>query len=521
MIPVLVVTGLVTLLATGSGTAGRSASGPRASRDSSATVPAGVTITRTDSQQAVTSPSPYKAINVAAYEACLAAGGGNTPGPIVTSLAGWSDVSKLGEAEAPGFPVPASASNPPGEGFVSTSTTAGGVSYSCDRANVDLDYQGQREFPPVRATFTAFGFEPVTATAYLTQDDATPLTAVDYLDIDEPFGTSGNGPNGAVATANVQLRLADVTVSGTPLDVGSDCRTAGPLTSPDSPVDPDMLVLAGGNQPGDFPPVYDLTDGGDLAGDADIPSFTGCVTPSGENVDALLDATVSGPDNLLQMEQGPACIQASAGTDCAGSYEPRPGPLWTITDGGSYTSTSTEPLTLDFRNVLEKGLLVNCTGSTVAGTVPDADGPPRGAQMTFGWTSVSGCTGTLYAGTAKKPTITPDGTWTVTMETPSADLYTYTPSTGTVAGVLENTTLDLDGTGLTGTPASCSMQAAGTPGLSYTDSSSELSVGEASNSGSLFSITSSDCTATGTAVSNTVPIAVTYTLSRPMQITSP
>ena len=518
MIPVLVVTGFVALLATGSSPAGRS-------------VPAGVTIARTDSQQAVTSPTnvppPYKAINVAAYEACLKAGGGNTPGPIVTSLAGWSNVSKLGEAEAPGFPVPASASNPPGEGFVSTSVIVGGVSYSCDRANVDLNYQGQPEFPPVRATFTAFGFEPVTATAYLTQDDGVPLTAVDYLDIDEPFGTSGNGPNGAVATASIQLRLADVRVNGVPLDVGSDCRTARPLTSPDSPVDPDMLVLAGGNQPGDFQPVYDLTDGGDLAGDADIPSFTGCVTPSGENVDALLDATVSGPDNLIQMEQGPACIQAFAGTDCAGSYEPRPGPLWTITDGGSYTSTSSEPLTLDFRNVLEKGLLVTCTGSTVAGTAPDAAGPPRGAQMTFGWTSISGCTGTLYAGTAKKPTTTPDGTWIITIETPSADLYTYTPDTGsgtgtgTVAGVLENTTLELKGTGLTGTPTSCDMQAAGTPGLAYTDSSSELTVGEASDSGSLFSITSSNCTATGTAVSNTVPIAVTYTLSRPLQITSP
>ncbi|MGH3171515.1 MAG: hypothetical protein ACRDN0_37350, partial [Trebonia sp.] len=183
----------------------------------------------------------------------------------------------------------------------------------------------------------------------------------------------------------------------------------------------------------------------------------------------------------------------------------------------------TEPLTLTTGLAPDgDGVVISCSGSSVAGTAPDADGPPRGAQMTFGWTSVSDCTGTLYTKVRKKITSAPYGTWTVTIESPSADLYTYTAATRTSAGVLENATLELDGTGLSGTPASCSVQATGTPGFAYSDSSAELSVGESSDSGSLFTVTSSsDCTASGTAVGDTVPIDATYTLSRPIQITSP
>jgi hypothetical protein len=426
-------------------------------------------------------------------------------------------VSKLGEAEAPGFPVPASAS---GE-FVQGGATAGSVSYTCSKATVNLDYQGQEEFPPMRATFTGFGFEPVTATAYLVQDGSAPLTSVGYLTGGTIYTGGPGAPIGTVATASVELRLADVTVNGTSLDVGSDCRTSGPLTSQESPVDQDMLVLAGGNQPGDPVPFNNLLYGGELEGEADIPAFTGCVTPSGENVDALLDATVSGPDNYVRMNQGPACISTQASTYCSGggTEVALPGPLWTVTGGGSYTGTA--PLTLNDIPVND-GVLITCASSSVAGTVPDTDGPPRGLQMTFGWTSASGCTGILDGGTVKKPTSTPYGTWTVTMTgTPSPALYTYTAGTETSAGVIWNVTLELDGTDLPATPSSCRLQLSGGMYLSYSNSSSELSIGEiAGNSGSL-SVASSDCTSTYLTTGNGITPIAAYTLTRPIQITSP
>lgn len=509
VVPAFVIAVLVMLLTAGSGAPPGSAAGPRTVQEA----PAGPTVTRAERQPAVTPPFDPRI-----YQACLNAPPSNPPEPAATTLGGWADVSKLAEAEAPGFPVPAAASGaPPAGGFVSGTATVDGTEYQCARAKVDLDDQGRRQFPPVRATFTAFGFEPVTATAFLIQDAAAPLTAVSY----SLFGDQ-NSPITGVATAEVRLRLADVTVNGVPVNVGGDCRTTGPLTSPGNPIDPGMLVLAGGSGAGDPQPFYELTAGGALAGTADIPALTGCVTPSGENLDALLDAAVSGPDNYIKMEQGPVCTgTGGANSTCAGVQVPLPGPLWTITGGGAYTGTSTAaaPLTLSHL-VLGNGVVITCPSSPVTGAIPDADGPPRGAQLTLGWPDIPDCAGTLF--TLRGRNSAPYGTWTVTMKgTPSPALYTY--AAGTAQGKLRNVTFELDGAGLPGTTAPCAMQVTGFLGLTYENSSSQLSVGAGNFNGGL-TVTSSGCPTSGQgvpSVGSVLTATASYTLSRPVTITSP
>jgi hypothetical protein len=50
--------------------------------------------------------------------------------------------------------------------------------------------------------------------------------------------------------------------------------------------------------------------GGTLAGTVAIPAFTGCVTPSGENLDPLLSSAVSGAGNNVQLTEGNLCNPA-------------------------------------------------------------------------------------------------------------------------------------------------------------------------------------------------------------------
>lgn len=227
----------------------------------------------------------------------------------------------------------------------------------------------QAAFPPVRATFLAFGFTPVTATVHIQEQVSggklVPVIETGYQrykHYNELTGklSSGSPPGrgcsgipadvcsfnfcqraGAVntcsdyvitVTAAVTLRLSDVTVNGTPLDVGSHCQTTGPLYTPGNPTaDPgnDRVVLQGGTNPSEPSPQWEslgspdgggVFHGGAVAGYVTIPPFIRCVTPSGDNLGPLLDATVSGPGNYTKMTAGAAC------TDIGGICTP-PGTL--------------------------------------------------------------------------------------------------------------------------------------------------------------------------------------------------
>jgi hypothetical protein len=199
-------------------------------------------------------------------------------------------------------------------------------------------------FPPVRATFLTFGFVPVTATVHLRQQVSggrlVPITEVGYqrykhfnqvtAELDPGcshtpaaqcgFNYCSGGPDNTCSdfvitvTAAVTLRLSDVTVNGTPLDVGSHCQTTGPLYTPGNPVadpDNDRMVLQGGSHPSEPSPQWvgdaAIVKGGAVAGYVTIPPFTGCVTPDGDNLDPLLTAAVSGPGNYVKTTVGAVC----------------------------------------------------------------------------------------------------------------------------------------------------------------------------------------------------------------------
>ncbi|KPC95420.1 hypothetical protein ADL27_09240, partial [Streptomyces sp. NRRL F-6602] len=90
-------------------------------------------------------------------------------------------------------------------------------------ADVEFSYEGRRQTPPARATFLTYGFVPTTATMVLEQTEIMRLESDFYLGDPVQLDTA--------IRASLVLRLSDVKVNGTPLDVGSDCRTETPLTS--------------------------------------------------------------------------------------------------------------------------------------------------------------------------------------------------------------------------------------------------------------------------------------------------
>lgn len=209
----------------------------------------------------------------------------NPPRPPVQACAfikGFSDVQKLGEAALVG----------PGFGNIDDGKR---IIYDPNKNYEQFDSSGKLYYkpcpgtspacraveglPPVRATFLTFGFVPTTATLQITQ--------VGTLNVDEVGNLSSLKFNKVQSLASI--RIENVSVNGTPLDVGSDCHTAKPFP----------LVLKG-------VPPYNLNEGGVLSGKITVPQFTGCGV--GENLDPIFDASVSGPGNYVQLTQGTLCF---------------------------------------------------------------------------------------------------------------------------------------------------------------------------------------------------------------------
>ncbi|MFF9483798.1 DUF6801 domain-containing protein [Streptomyces sp. NPDC014676] len=176
------------------------------------------------------------------------------------------------------------------------------------KAEGELHHEGRMRTPPFRATFLTFGFVPTTATMVLEQTG--PMTIrfdTVYIGTDIEAETFIRVP--------LKLRILDLEVNGTALDVGAGCRTEKPLRSaePDPANHPgDHLLLYGkGEQKyAEDATGYMLLSGGPLTGEATIPAFTGCGS-SGENLDRLLTASVSGPGNHIKQIQGQTCTPSA------------------------------------------------------------------------------------------------------------------------------------------------------------------------------------------------------------------
>ncbi|MFF8596439.1 DUF6801 domain-containing protein [Streptomyces sp. NPDC015220] len=201
-------------------------------------------------------------------------------------------------------------------------TPDGSAALITQHSEGQLSYQGGRRTPPFKATFLTFGFTPTTATMVLEQTGPLTLDALGRMDMTTFF----TGTDTYIRVPLV-LRVTDLEVNGTRLDVGPDCRTRTSLSSPDPEPKKhpgDHLVLHGRGEQALGEPAtgYLLTSGGPLTGEATIPAFTGCGT-GGEDLDPLLTASVSGPGNYVKQIQGQTCSQAQPNPDeCTADLQP-------------------------------------------------------------------------------------------------------------------------------------------------------------------------------------------------------
>lgn len=177
------------------------------------------------------------------------------------------------------------------------------------KSEATLDYHGKPQMPPATSTFLTFGFMPTTATLEL---ELTKPARVDTISEGADPITKRRAET-TISTQEMNVRLYDVEVNGTPLDVGPSCRTVRPM----------KLVLTGRGSTGRNPQTegYTVSTGGALTGSADIPAFTGCGVT--EDLDNVFTAAVSGSGNYTKMMQGALCVDG-APANCPEPPRPRP-----------------------------------------------------------------------------------------------------------------------------------------------------------------------------------------------------
>jgi hypothetical protein len=234
------------------------------------------------------------------------------PGIGSAFVAGFSNVSKLHEATLLG-PGPdnqprAALSDVKNEEFLTVlphcNPNLFPIQYQY--AIGQLNYRDQNRFPPAKSTLLTFRFIPVMATLDISlvpfncRDVGGHLVAKTSLCIQvknpPPYTTTIS-----TITSEEGIRVSSLAVNGVRLNVGQHCQTVAPT----------KVTLAGKT------PQYSLLDGGPLTGDITIPRFTGCGV--GENLDPLLNASVSGPRNFAILTQGPLCEkfpQTPANANC-------------------------------------------------------------------------------------------------------------------------------------------------------------------------------------------------------------
>ncbi|MFV2212494.1 DUF6801 domain-containing protein [Actinomadura sp. LOL_016] len=187
-------------------------------------------------------------------------------------LAGFSNVTKLDGATVVNDPE-----------FADPALT--NVIYKITSTGAELR---QRFVSPLRSrsTFLTFGLMPTTATMELTQAPLEPGGPV-YGAV-EAITNLETGIQTVEAHMKMSIRIYDVSVKGTPLDVGDRCRTEVPAD----------LELSG--------TMPNILQGGVLDGTFAIPRFEGC--GAAEDLDPLFNGTVAGSDNLLRVTLGSTCI---------------------------------------------------------------------------------------------------------------------------------------------------------------------------------------------------------------------
>ncbi|WP_308011797.1 DUF6801 domain-containing protein [Actinacidiphila acidipaludis] len=216
------------------------------------------------------------------------------PGPMCGFAVGFSNVNKLNGAMIINDPhaKPVLAEVNSGQRKV--------LDYS--KQYVEVDSIIDLRLPPSASTFLTFGFMPTTADVeFIPRGVFTVVQTGDDF-FGEPILTTIGGYQ--------DIRIHNVRINGTPLDVGPDCHTAKPLD----------IVLHGRKDSGlpddDGKPDYFIDAGGPLTDeDLVIPPFTGCAS-HGENLDALFTAALSGPGNSLNISQGPLCDPINVPESC-------------------------------------------------------------------------------------------------------------------------------------------------------------------------------------------------------------
>lgn len=273
-------------------------------------------------------------------------GGTTSPTLGCAYLIGYADVHKLNEAALVG---PAPSGNPPAAllnadtyatdvGCVPPEPTTaacikhGGSIHVYICTGADLNYQNQLQFPPARATFLNFGFVPVTAIMQLSQTSwpsnhpptenpkcykgiiknkpvklKSPIITV----FSDANNTLPSQPVVSTGTTYLTIHVSQVTVNGVPLPVGPDCGVDQRMKA--------VLVGRGTNVPYSG---YTLDLGGPLTGSVTIKQFSHCGV--GENLNPLLDAGISGPNNFQLITQGTLCTPQQTGKPGCPPTVPKP-----------------------------------------------------------------------------------------------------------------------------------------------------------------------------------------------------
>lgn len=200
----------------------------------------------------------------------------NPPTGLCAYVVGLSLVRKLGEAMIV---------NDPGRTPKVTPIGIHDLMYSPNTQFSELIALGRLDLPDSDSTFLTFGFMPTSARVHFTSLTDLSIVAI-QADLFSPTYTT--------IAYDMDLRIYDVKVNGTPLDVGTHCGTAHRI----------HVVLHGTDSNG-----YNVYVGGPLTGEITIPPFSGCGS-HGEDLDPLFTASLSGPGNTLSFVQGGDCYAA-------------------------------------------------------------------------------------------------------------------------------------------------------------------------------------------------------------------
>lgn len=186
--------------------------------------------------------------------------------------------------------------------------------------------------PEIGVRTVAFGSIPVEVRLQVRQRREGGLPVGFHLQpIDRIYFIGANGIGGLRTVAeSVRVQdLVEVTVTGLALDgvdvpVGSTCST-GPTAALDAASEtwettaPDQVLA--------FDPAVGFValNGGTLNGTLDVPPFSGCAGPSGDDLSDILTSAISGPGNPVTLRVGHVSCIAAVDPEFGAPVPPPPG----------------------------------------------------------------------------------------------------------------------------------------------------------------------------------------------------